>query len=151
MMVKIAARTEEDIDYRRRFFMRERTVNSDVTDAISHATCTTALDINAKAIITVTKSGKTARRISKYRPPCPIVGCTTYPHVARQLNMSWGVKPLFINEEQDTFELFNNAVDMAKCRGIVQNFDLAVITAGVPLGISGTTNMLKVCEVGSRF
>jgi pyruvate kinase len=65
--------------------------------------------------------------------------------------MSWGVKPLVINEEQDTFELFNNAVDMAKCRGIVQNFDLAVITAGVPLGISGTTNMLKVCEVGSRF
>ncbi|MBE5935317.1 MAG: pyruvate kinase [Lachnospiraceae bacterium] len=151
MMVKIAARTEDDIDYRRRFFQREKAVSSDVTDAISHATCTTALDINAKAIITVTKLGKTARRISKYRPPCLILGCTTYPHVCRQLNMSWGVKPILIKEEQDTFELFDNAVEAAKNIGVVDTFDKVVITAGVPLGISGTTNMLKVHEVGNMY
>ncbi len=151
MMVRIAARTEDDIDYRKRFFQREKAVSSDITDAISHATCTTALDINAKAIITVTKSGKTARRISKYRPPCQIVGCTMYPHVCRQLNMSWGIKPLLLKEVQDTFELFDNAVDAAKKAGVVKDFEKVVITAGVPLGVSGTTNMLKVHEVGAMY
>ena len=150
-MVKIAERTEEDIDYRKRFFMRDRKSNPDVTDAISHATCTTALDINAKAIVTVTKSGKTARMISKYRPSCPIVGCTTYPNVCRQLNMSWGVVPLLIEEEQETFDLFENAVHSAQVSGLVNNNELVVITAGVPLGISGTTNMLKVQVVGSKY
>ena len=150
-MVRIAERTEEDIDYRKRFFMRDRKSNPDVTDAISHATCTTALDINAKAIVTVTKSGKTARMISKYRPSCPIVGCTTYPNVCRQLNMSWGVVPLLIEEEQETFDLFENAVHSAQVSGLVNNNELVVITAGVPLGISGTTNMLKVQVVGSKY
>ena len=150
-LVRIAERTEEDIDYRKRFFMRDRKSNPDVTDAISHATCTTALDINAKAIVTVTKSGKTARMISKYRPSCPIVGCTTYPNVCRQLNMSWGVVPLLIEEEQETFDLFENAVHSAQVSGLVNNNELVVITAGVPLGISGTTNMLKVQVVGSKY
>lgn len=150
-MVRIAERTEEDIDYRKRFFMRDRKSNPDVTDAISHATCTTALDINASAIVTVTKSGKTARMISKYRPSCPIVGCTTYPNVCRQLNMSWGVVPLLIEEEQETFDLFENAVHSAQVSGLVNKNDLVVITAGVPLGISGTTNMLKVQVVGSKY
>lgn len=150
-MVRIAQRTEEDIDYRMRFFHRDRRSNPDVTDAISHATCTTALDINAKAIVTVTKSGRTARMISKYRPSCDIVGCTTFPNVCRQLNMSWGVHPLLIEEEQDTFELFEKAVNKATDAGVVKNNDLVVITAGVPLGISGTTNMLKVQAVGSKY
>ncbi len=150
-MVKMGERTEEDIDYRGRFFNRVRKSNPDVTDAISHATCTTSLDVNAKAIITVTKSGKTARMISKYRPDCPIMGCSTYPKVCRQLNMSWGVKPLLIAEEQDTFELFNNAVNAGVEAGVLEKDDLAVITAGVPLGISGTTNMIKVHVVGRRY
>lgn len=150
-MVRIAERTEEDIDYRKRFFMRDRKSNPDVTDAISHATCTTALDLNAKAIVTVTKSGKTARMISKYRPSCEIIGCTTYPNVCRQLNMSWGVIPLLIEEEQETFDLFENAVHSAQVSGLVNNNELVIITAGVPLGISGTTNMLKVQVVGSKY
>lgn len=150
-MVRIAERTEQDIDYRKRFFARDRKSNPDVTDAISHATCTTALDINAKAIVTVTKSGRTARMISKYRPSCVIVGCTTYPNVCRQLNMSWGVHPLLIEEEQDTFELFEKAINKAQDAHVVKNNELVVITAGVPLGISGTTNMLKVQVVGSKY
>ena len=83
-MVRIAVRTEKDIDYRKRFKSRESDERPDVTNAISHATCTTATDLGAAGIITVTKSGKTARMISKYRPECPIIGCTTEDYVCRQ-------------------------------------------------------------------
>lgn len=150
-MVRIAVRTERDIDYRKRFTALERKANPDVTDAISHATCTTAHDINAKAIVTVTKSGRTARMISRYRPACDIMACTTYENVCRQLNLSWGVTPVLINEEQDTFELFDNAVKTIENKAYVKTDDLVVITAGVPLGMSGTTNMLKVHCVGRKY
>ena len=120
----------------------------DVTNAISHATCTTATDLGASAIITVTKSGKTARMISKFRPECPIIGCTTEDYVCRQLNLSWGVVPLLIKEESDTDDLFEHAVDAAQKTDIVKQGDLVVITAGVPLGISGTTNLIKVHVAG---
>lgn len=147
-MVKIAERTEQDVDYEKRFRQIERKSNPDVTDAISHATCTTAHDLNASGIITVTKSGRTARMISRYRPECDIFGCSTYPNVCRQLNMSWGVTPVLIDEQQDTFELFENAVKLISDKGYMKLDDIAVITAGVPLGISGTTNMIKVHRVG---
>lgn len=144
MMVKIAKRTEDDIDYKSRLKKRDILSNPDVTNAISHATCTTAHDLNASAIITVTKSGQTARMISKYRPYCPIFGCSTYEHVCRQLNLSWGVTPLLIKEEKNTDELFQHAVDAVQNAGYLKTGNLSVITAGVPLGISGTTNLLKV-------
>lgn len=147
-MVRIAIRTEADIDYKKRFFAITRKANQDITDAISHATCTTAHDLNAKAIVTVTKSGETARMVSKYRPVCDIFGCTTYENVCRQLNLSWGVTPILIQEEQDTFDLFENAIHTIQEKNLLKQDDLAVITAGVPLGISGTTNMLKVHTVG---
>lgn len=147
-MVRIATRTEQDIDYVQRFRERKLLTMPDVTNAISHATCTTACDLSAKAIVTVTKSGKTARMISKYRPQQPIIcGCTD-EHVCRQLNLSWGVRPLMIEEERDTDELFEHAIDAAASTGLVTSGDLAVLTAGVPLGISGTTNMMKVQVVG---
>jgi pyruvate kinase len=149
-MVRIAERTECDIDYRKRFTQRDHSEKSGITEAISHATCTTAIDLNAAAIITVTKSGKTARMISKYRPDCPIMGCATDPCVARQLNMSWGVTPLLIKEEQDTFELFEHAVAEVQKAGYIKKDQVAVITAGIPLGTSGTTNLLKVQVVGSK-
>lgn len=95
-MIKIAERAEQDIDYTKKFQNRDSEKNSDITSAISHATCTTALDLDAAAIVTVTKSGKTARMISKYRPACPIIGCTPIEKVSRQLNLSWGVSPLVI-------------------------------------------------------
>ncbi len=148
-MVKIAKRTEADIDYASRFKKRDSLTNPDVTNAISHATCTTAIDLNAAAIITVTKSGKTARMISKYRPPSSIIACTTYEHVCRQMNLSWGVVPLLIEEEVDANTLFEHAVEAAENAGFVKSGELAVITAGVPLGISGTTNLIKVQVVGN--
>ena len=147
-MVKIAERTEEDIDYTD--ILRKRVIpdNPDVTNAISHATCTTASDLKAAAIITVSKSGKTARMLSKYRPACPIVGCTPYENVCRQMNLSWGVYPFLVPEKTTTDELFECAVEAAEKGGIVKAGELTVITAGIPLGISGTTNMIKVHVVG---
>lgn len=147
-MVKIAKRAEEDIDYNTEFKHRESTQYQDITNAISHATCTTAIDMNAAAIITVTKSGRTARMVSKYRPNCPIIGCSTYDYVCRQLNLSWGVIPLLLREEINTDELFQHAMEAAEKVGHVKKGELAVITAGVPLGISGTTNLIKVQVAG---
>lgn len=148
-MVRITERAEASIDYIQRFNSRDNSdVAFDVTNAISHATCTTAHDLGAKAIITVTKSGVTARQLSKFRPSYPIVGCTMEEHVHRQLNLSWGVCPLLIAEESDTDALFDHAVEAAEKEGVVDPGDLVVITAGVPLGVSGTTNMMKVHVVG---
>ena len=89
-MVRIAERTERDVDYRKRFFLLEREANPDITDAICHATCTTALDLNAKAILTVTKSGRSARMISRYRPMSDIISCATTEKVCRQLASEQG-------------------------------------------------------------
>lgn len=147
MMVRIANRTEQDIDYRKRFFHRERKVNPDVTDAICHATCTTAHDINARAIITVTKSGRSARMISKYRPGCDIIGCAITDKVYRQLNLSWGVTPVLLQEKKEVFELFEHGICVCQRMDLVNSGDTVVFTSGVPIGISGTTNMIKVQTV----
>lgn len=147
-MARIAEKTESDIDYIKRFKTQGFNVHSDVTNAISHATCTTAHDLGAAAILTVSKSGRTVRMISKYRPNCPIVGCTTSDEVCRQINLSWGVVPLLLEEQNTADSLFENAVDTAQKAGIVTDGELVVITAGVPLGISGTTNLMKVQVVG---
>ena len=147
-MARIAERTEEDINYRRRFREHEGTVNRDVTNAISHATCSAAYDLEASAIITVTQSGQTARMISKYRPQMPIIGCTTQMPTYRHLSMSWGVVPVLCGEQNTEDGLFKHAMARSKECGVVQDGDLVVITAGVPLGIPGTTNLLKVQTVG---
>lgn len=146
-MVRIVNRTEQDVDYKKRFYSRERRANPDVTDAICHATCTTAYDLNASAILTVTKSGRSARMISRYRPACDIIGGSTSEKVCRQINMSWGVTPVLVEEKNDVFELFDHAVEVAKEKGVLKTDDIAVITSGVPMGISGTTNMIKVATV----
>lgn len=146
-MARIALRAEADMDYIRRF-SRDTSASTDVTNAISHATVTSAHDLNASAIITVTKSGSTARILSRYRPACVIVGCTTEKHVWRQLALSWGTVPLMIAEESNTDDLFEHAVDAAVQNGLVHDGELVVLTAGVPLGISGTTNLMKVHVVG---
>ena len=147
-MVKIAAETENHIDYKARF-QDYHPSSSTVADALSHATVTTALDLKAAAIITVTKTGTTARMISKYRPDCPIISCTPDPHVQRQLAMSWGVVPVLIEEKSNTDELFDYAVEKAMETGVIKLGDLVAITSGVPLGIPGTTNILKVHLVGN--
>lgn len=147
MMARIANCTEADIDYRKRFFQRDRKVDPDVTDAICHATCTTAHDINARAIITVTKSGRSARMISKYRPGCDIIGCAISDKVYRQLNLSWGVTPVLLQEKKDVFELFEHGICVCQRMNLVDRGDTVVFTSGVPIGISGTTNMIKVQTV----
>ncbi|MFV0517280.1 MAG: pyruvate kinase [Aminipila sp.] len=147
-MVKIAERAEEDINYRSRFVQGRETVEPDVTTAISHATCTTAMDLNAAAIVTITASGRTAHMISKYRPDCPIIGCTSNASVWRQLSLVWGVTPLIIPEYQNTRDLFNCAVVATNKAGYVKTGEIVVLTAGVPIGVAGTTNILKVQIAG---
>lgn len=149
-MVKITLRTEAEIDYVKRFNQREIPTNPDITDAISRSTITTAHDLKAKMIVTVTTSGETARMISRFRPQCDIIGCTTDPVVYRQLNLAWGITPLLIAVEHDTFELFDHAMEAVEKAGYIKKGELAVMTAGVPLGISGTTNMLKVQIAGQH-
>lgn len=147
-MVRIATRTEQDINYLQRFRQRRTMCNPDVTNAISHATCTMAGDLSAAAIVTVTKSGRTARMISKYRPNCTIIGECLTEKVCRQLNLEWGVEPVLITEEQDASQLFEKAVDVAEVAGFVSKGELVVLTGGVPLGVSGTTNLIKVQVAG---
>ena len=146
-MSRIAEAAEKDIDYRRRFMHRQAEENVDVTTAISHSTCLVAQDIGAKAIITVTMSGFTARRISKYKPICPIVACSVSEPVACQMNLLYGVVPVNIPQEDNEEMLFETAVIAAKKAGIVNEGDKAVLTAGIPLGKTGTTNMIRVVEI----
>lgn len=146
-MARIAERTEEDIDYRSRFQKINTKGEYDVTTAISHATCTTAMNLNATAIITVTMSGFTANMISRYKPGCPIIGCSVNPRVCRQLSLSWGVQPLLMMKEETADDLFEEAERLAVKSGYLKKGDIAVLTAGVPLGISGKTNMIRVIEV----
>ncbi|MFR4350250.1 MAG: pyruvate kinase [Roseburia sp.] len=147
-MVRISIRTEQDINYLQRFKQREIMSNPDVTNAISHATCMMAGDLNAAAIITVSKSGRTARMVSKYRPCSPILGACLTDKVYRQLGLSWGVVPLLLKEKTTAEELFDYAVDTAEAAGIIEKGDVVVLTAGVPLGVSGTTNLIKVQVAG---
>ena len=147
-MARIAERTERDIDYTKEFKPRRLAERPDVTSAISHATCTTAMDLHAAAIVAVSKSGRTVGMISKYRPSCPIIGCAMDERVCRQLNLSWGVIPLQLDEEKTADDLFDHAVGAAEHRGLVSRGELVVITAGLPLGLSGTTNMIKVHVAG---
>lgn len=147
-MTYIANNAEQDIDYEKRFNnFYPQSGAKDITSAIGHATVTTAHDLSACAIITVTKSGTTARMISKYRPQTNIIGATTDKKVWRQLNLSWGVTPVMCQLKNNTDELFDHAVDVSLKSGLVKKGDIAVITAGIPLGISGTTNLLKVHEI----
>jgi len=144
-MAKIAESTEAAIHYKKRFKQMEiAEMPLNVPNAISRATCTTAHDLDAAAIITLTVSGITARMISRFRPMCPIIGCTTNEKVCRQLSMSWGVIPVLFEKKQSSDELFEHAIEKAMETGVLKCGDLVVLTAGLPLGMSGTTNTLKV-------
>lgn len=148
-MANIAETTENNINYIDRFKKLDMHERPDVTSAISHATCTTAHDLGAAAIITVSKSGMTSRMLSKYRPECPIISGTPDEKVYRQTNMSWGVCPIMIEEKSSTDDLIDHVISVAQEKKLLKNGDLVVLTAGIPLGISGTTNMMKVHLVGN--
>ena len=149
-MARIAQVAEASIDYVQRFKDSAPRPSANITNAISHASCTSAQDLNAKAIVTVTKTGFTAKMLSRFRPSCPIIACAPVERVVRQLSLSWGITPLLIEEVTDTDELFERAVDAGMDAGLLQKDDLIVMTAGVPLGISGTTNLMRVHVVGSH-
>ena len=145
-MARIAERAEADINYK--WLMRQfDETDADITTALSHATSTVAEDIGAKAIITVTMSGFTAARLSHYKATCPIIACTVSEPVACQMNLLFNVTPLTIPQENREDMLFDAAVDAAKKAGLVNKDDYVVLTAGVPLGVAGNTNMTRVIEV----
>jgi len=151
VMAKIAERIEKSIDYRKRFQQGDYKAEPSITNAISHATVTTAHDLRAAAILTVSMSGNTAQNVTKYRPTCPIIACTPRIIVQRQLKLNWGIIPLLTKEETDTSELFSHAVEAAMNAGLLHEGELVVLTAGVPVGHSGTTNLLKVHVVGEKI
>ena len=104
------------------------------------------MDLNAEAIITVSMSGFTTEMVSRYKPNCTIVGCSVDPRVCRQMNLAWGVQPLLIDKAETEEELFTKATSEAKKAGYIKTGDTVVLTAGVPLGVSGKTNMIRVIE-----
>jgi pyruvate kinase len=148
-MNRIALRAEQDIGYDSRFRKRDRLWqdNEDISMAISHACCTTAMDLNAKAIITVTMSGTTAATISKFQPGRVIIGCTVDEVVYRQMSLFFGVQPLLIEKQDDAEKLFDEAIKASLEAGLIEKGDRVVLTAGVPLGISGKTNTIRAVEV----
>ncbi len=148
-MAAIAQRTEEDINYQGLFKSRMASIGKlSVTESVAHAAVSTAIDTGADAIITVTHSGETARLICKYRPPTPIIACVMTNAIARQLNQSWGITPLVMPYAASTDELIEASVATALKAGLVHDGDLVIITAGVPVGVSGTTNIIKAHLVG---
>ncbi len=147
-MSKIAEKTETDIDYVGNFNKRHSTIAKNVTDAISYSTCSAAHALDAAAIISVTKSGHTSRMVSRYRPNCLIIASTPLNKVYHQLALVWGVTPMLTREASTTDEIFNLAVDDVQNAGLLKNGDLVIITGGIPIGISGTTNMIKIHVVG---
>ncbi|HPY93963.1 MAG TPA: pyruvate kinase [Clostridia bacterium] len=147
-MARITERTENDINYKKRFFIDNMYQDAhDITDAISHATCLIAYNLHAKAIITVTKSGTTAYMISRFRSDIPIIACTPDASVWRQMSLSWGVTGLMVGEERVMEVLFDRAINTAKHSGLVEAGDLVVLTTGIPLSQSGSTNLIKVTHV----
>ena len=148
-MSAIAERTEQEGHYLRGRLMEPNTGKISVSDATAHAACLTAKDVNAGAIVTVSESGTTARLLSKYRPQQPIIACVMKEQVQRQLSLSWGITSLMMPLAHSTDELIEMSTALAKENGFLHNGELAVVTAGVPVGISGTTNMIKIHMVGN--
>ena len=148
-MSAIAERTENEPHYRDERFKDAAHGQISVSDATAHAACLTALDVNAAAIVTVSESGNTARLLSKYRPTQPIIACVMDEQVQRQLSLSWGITSLLMGPAKSTDELIEMSTALAQKNGYLHNGELAVVTAGVPVGVSGTTNMIKIHMVGN--
>ncbi|MBQ1248694.1 MAG: pyruvate kinase [Selenomonadales bacterium] len=148
MMNKIAVHTEQNLNYEKLFLTKGIATNISSTNAISHATVQVAQELHAAAILTVSASGYTPRMISKYRPNAPIICVTPYQKTRRRVQLLRGVKTLLGHFCKNSDEMVGNGVDSAVEAGAVKEGDLVVITAGVPVGISGTTNMIRVQVIG---
>ncbi len=147
-MSRIAIKAEEYINYEEHFSKRRKQNVPNVPNAISVATCSTAMELNASAIITSTQSGQTARQISKYRPECNVLACTPYDRVARSLALNWGVFPIVTPKFNDTDELIEKTSEVVLAKNYVEKGDLVVIVAGIPMNYVGSTNMMKVHIIG---
>lgn len=151
-MVQISLRTERGVDYAELLERKRKMAHLDtVTEAISYATASTAADLGAAGIITATRSGFTARQVSRFRPKAPIIAVTPDEAVARKLQLVSGVYTVMESESADTDALINDAITATQTAGYIKNGDLVVITAGVPVGVSGTTNLLKVHTVAEAL
>ncbi len=142
-MSRIAEATESNIDYAKRFRNSEFKIRSTL-DAISHATCSVAIDVDAELMVICTRSGCTARMVSRFRSPINILGMTTDERVWRKLALSWGVIPVMAEEFQSTDVLFYHAIAAAKSNRLAKKGDKIVITAGSPNGKAGNTNLIKI-------
>lgn len=148
-MAKIAEKTESAINFKKRFHALDPEIKT-ITDAISHATVEAAFDLGAKAIITPSHSGFTARKLSRFRPECLIIAATLSVKAYNQLAMNWGVLPILGSEQTETASLFKSSVEWAKATGYIKDGDLVIITGGVPVGIAGNTNTMRIEVVGSE-
>jgi len=147
-MTNIALTTEASLDYKHMLKSMSRGKDITVTNAISFATCSTSQDLGAAAIITATSSGYTAKAVSKFRPSSPIIAATPKKDVMRRLSLVWGVYPVLSDSTNSTDEVIDLSVEGALRKGYINNGDLVVITAGIPVGVAGSTNLIKVHIVG---
>jgi pyruvate kinase len=148
VMAKTAMTTEAAIDYQTRFFSRKFEYGNDITGAITNSTVNTAYNLNADAIIVVTKSGHTAQTISRLRPSIPIITTTPSIKVFYQLALNWGITPILSESKNDFEDLVKTAINLSQNAKLIKDGDLVVITAGVPVGFSGTTNLIRIETVG---
>lgn len=148
-MTRIAIRTEESLKYNSILMSKGIAVQNTTTDAISHATVQVAYELNAAAIITATEHGYTARMVSKYRPHAHIIAVTPREKTVRRMMLFWGVQPILGVITKNSDEMVQNATIKSVEEGLVKEGDLVVITAGVPAGMSGTTNMIRVHVIGN--
>jgi len=147
-MASIAVSAEEAQDYKKLLSDRTKVQQTNLVTAIGVSVAHTALNLNSKAIVAATESGHTAQIISKYRPQADIVAVTPYGYVARQLELIWGVQPIVEDATKDTDTLLNTSVSVTLEKGYANYGDLLIITAGVPTGQAGTTNLMKLHVVG---
>ncbi len=147
-MSRIAVKTEEGLDYQSLLYRMSSATKKTVTDAISYATSHIAAELKADAILTATQSGQTARMVSKYKPEAPIVAVSSRRQVANQLTLTWGVKAIICPPVNTTDDMFTNAIEASLKERVIKQGNMVVITAGVPVGVSGTTNLLRVETVG---
>ncbi|MCE5196894.1 MAG: pyruvate kinase [Negativicutes bacterium] len=147
-MARIAEKTESAWPMKLNWQNNRLTTEVSVTDAISHAVCQSANDLKADAIITATSSGSTARNVAKYRPQARIIAVTSHEATANQLCLVWGITPLVVPNMPDTDSMVNEAVGTALDAECIANGDLIILTAGVPVGIPGSTNMMQIVTVG---
>ncbi|MDR7855836.1 pyruvate kinase [Tissierella sp.] len=147
-MYNIAKRTEDSLDYGEILNSKVAVSEISTTNAISKATCTTAMDLGASAIITATSSGYTSKAISKFRPKAPIIAATTTESVMRRLSLVWGVYPVLSPYSNSTDDVIELSIQSTVDEGYVKEGDLVVITAGIPVGTAGSTNLIKVHTIG---